>query len=140
MSKYFTIRHPLTIEIGGQKHVFYIRELGFAHFEELKDKVLGDGVAASDKERQGLELMKEVVLACVEEEDGSLSYSAEDWRSEVRAVVLQIGKAAMKAQGFDLDGIKSDEPMSAEDLEGNDAPSRRSGTNSASAAAPRSGN
>lgn len=129
MSKYFTLKHPLTVAVGGQTHDFVIRELGYLEYDEIQRKALS-GLDESNKNNAGMELMKAVVLASVQEPDGSVSYTEEEWRTELKDVVLQVGKAAMKAQGIDLDAKKEDaEPMTEEQVEGNAEPSRTSGGN-----------
>lgn len=123
----FTITHPLTVTVGGQKHEYVIRELGYLEYDAIQRKALS-GLDESNKNNAGIELMKAVVLASVQEPDGSPSYSEEEWRTELKDVVLQVGKAAMKAQGVDLDAKKEDaEPMAEEQVEGNVGPSRMSG-------------
>lgn len=116
MSKYFGLRTPCKIELNGKTHTFHIRELGYLEFEELRSKAISEG-SDEDKERTGLRIMDAVVVASTEEEDGTASYTAAEWRREVKAVVLQLGKAAMKAQGIDVDAVR--EPAAAEDAEGN---------------------
>jgi hypothetical protein len=126
----FTITHPLTVTVGGQSHEFVVRELGYLEYDEIQRKALA-GLDASSKNNAGIALMKAVVLASVVEPDGSPSYTEEEWRTELKDVVLQVGKAAMKAQGVDLDAKKEDaEPLTEEQVEGNVEPSRTSGVNS----------
>jgi hypothetical protein len=137
MSKYFNIRHPLTVTIGDQSHEYFIRELGYLHLQELIRTVKSD---RSDTERSGLALMQAIVLASVEESDGSLSYQAEDWRNELERAVLEIGKAAMKVNGLDIDKAKENAEVTEAEVEGNEQPSRKSGVNSPSTSAARSEN
>jgi hypothetical protein len=126
----FMIKHPLTVTVGGETHEYVIRELGYLEYDEIQRKALS-GLIESNKNNAGMELMKAVVVASVQELDGSQSYTEEEWRTELKDVVLQVGKAAMKAQGVDLDSRKEDaEPMTEEQVEGNDEPSRMSGANS----------
>lgn len=123
----FTITHPLTVKVGGQTHEYVIRELGYLEYDEIQRKALS--VQESNKNRVGMGLMKAVVLASVQEPDGSPSYTEEEWRTELEDVVLQVGKAAMKAQGIDMDA-KKEETLTEEQAEGNAEPSRMSGANS----------
>lgn len=116
MSKYFGIRTECPVEKNGKKHTFHIRELGYLEFEELRNKAVS-GANGEDKERTGLRIMDAVVVASVEEEDGSASYSPAEWRREIKDVVLQLGKAAMKVQGIDVDAIRA--PLTSEEAEGN---------------------
>jgi hypothetical protein len=125
----FTITHPLTVTVGGQSHDYVIRELGYLEYNEIQRKAVA-GVDESNKNNAGIALMKAVVLASVQELDGSPSYTAEEWRTELKDVVLQVGKAAMKAQGIDMDAKEDKEPMTEEQAEGNVEPSRTSGANS----------
>jgi hypothetical protein len=125
MSKYFGSRTECPVEIKGKKHTFYIRELGYLEFEELRNKAV-TGTSEGDKERTGLRIMDAVVVASVEEEDGTASYTADEWRKEIKDAVLQLGKAAMKVQGIDVDAAS--EPLPAEAVEGNALPSRKFGT------------
>lgn len=116
MSKYFGLRTACKIELNGKSHTFHIRELGYLEFEELRNKAI-NGAGDGDKERAGLRIMDAVVVASAEEEDGKASYTADEWRREIKDVVLQLGKAAMKAQGIDVDAVS--EPLKPEDAEGN---------------------
>lgn len=126
----FMITHPLTVKVGGQTHEYVIRELGYLEYDAIQRKALS-GLDESNKNNAGIELMKAVVLASVQEPDGSASYTEEEWRTELKDVVLQVGKAAMKAQGVDLDARKEEaEPMTEEQVAGNVEPSRTSGANS----------
>jgi hypothetical protein len=61
--------------------------------------------------------MGSVVVASVEEEDGTHSYTSDEWRMEIKSAVLQLGKAALKVQGIDVDAVS--EPLKPEDVEGN---------------------
>lgn len=135
MSTYFKIRHPLTVTVGEQTHDFYVRELGYIEFQELKRKTQAQIAQGSEKDRSGIELMTATVLACVEEEDGSRSYTDDGLRTEIPAVLMQLGKAALKAQGIDVDKPSDDEPMTEEEVEGNAEPSRMSGASSPSTSA-----
>lgn len=116
MSKYFGIRTPCKVDLNGKSQTFFIRELGYLEFEELRNKVVS-GASDADKERTGLRIMDAVVLSSVELQDGSPAYSEAEWRREVKDAVLQLGKAAMKAQGIDVDAVR--EPVAAENAEGN---------------------
>src|SRR5688500_11068464 len=106
MSKYFSVRHPLTITIGEQSHTFFVRELSFAKFKEINEST----EAENDSER-GLLLLKKLVLAAVEEEDGSMSYDEASWDDELKDVVGQLGRAVMKAQGVDMDKQQETKPQ-----------------------------
>jgi hypothetical protein len=130
MSKFFNVRTPVPIRIGDQSHTFYIRELGYLHFMEMNARS-GPEMSRNDR---GLALMKAVCLAAIEEEDGTLSYTEEEWNQELRQVVTTLSKAAMKAQGVDLDKVSEDE-MTEEEVQGNAEPSRKSGANSPSTSA-----
>lgn len=123
----FTITHPLTVTVGGQTHEYAIRELGYLEYDAIQRKAL-TRPDESNKSNAGMELMKAVVIASVQEPDGSPSYTEAEWRTELKDVVLQVGKAAMKAQGIDVDA-KRDEPLTEEQVEGNVEPSRTSGEN-----------
>lgn len=116
MSKYFGSRTECPIEVNGKKHTFHIRELGYLEFEELKNRTVR-GITDENKERTGLRIMDAVVVASVEEEDGTASYTADEWRREIKDAVLKLGKAAMKVQGIDVDAAT--EPLPAEEVEGN---------------------
>lgn len=115
MSKYFALRTPCKVDVNGKSHTFHIRELGYLEFEALRSSALAS--SSDDKELAGVGLMGLVVLASVEEEDGSASYSEAEWRLEIKSVVLQLGKAALKVQGIDVDA--KHEPMTPEEAEGN---------------------
>jgi hypothetical protein len=114
MSKYFGSRTECPIEVNGKKHTFHIRELGYLEFEELKRKAAKNG---NDKELMGIGLMGDVVVHSVEEQDGSASYTDDEWRKELKDVVLELGKAALKVQGIDVDAVS--EPLPVEQVEGN---------------------
>ena len=136
MSKYFNIRHPLTVTIADTSHDYFIRELGYLHLQEIMRKSREE----ADKALAGLALMQAVVLASVEEPDGTLSYTADTWRDEVQHAVVEVGKAAMKAQGIDIDKAKDEPELTLEQSEGNESPPRNSGVSSPSTSAARSEN
>jgi hypothetical protein len=135
MSKYFTVRHALTITIADQSHTFYIRELSFSRFKEINDSTSD----LADSER-GMTLVKKLVLESVEEDDGSKSYDEASWHDELQSVVGQLAKAVMKAQGVDVDAVKADKQLTPEEAAGNSEPSRKSGANSQSSSAAQSEN
>ena len=134
MSKFFRIRHSVPITYGGVSHLYFAREMGYEEFNELKEKVLA-AETNGEKERKGFALMKATVLACIEEEDGTPSYqSEEEYRVELKPIILELGKAAMKAQGYVFDRTEEDtsetERPTEEEIAGNDLPSRTSGESS----------
>lgn len=116
MSKYFGLLTPCKIDLNGKTHTFHIRELGYLEFEDLRNNAVRKS-NGEDKERVGLRIMDAVVVASVQEEDGQPSYNEAEWRCEIKDVVLQLGKAAMKAQGIDLDAVSA--PLKPEEVEGN---------------------
>jgi hypothetical protein len=124
MSKFFNVRTAVPITVGDQTHTFYIRELGYLRFMEMNSSI-GSDLERSDR---GLALMNAVCLAAIEEEDGSLSYTEDTWRDELKEVVRTLSTAAMKAQGVDLQKVP-DEELTPEETEGNAEPSRKSGAN-----------
>jgi hypothetical protein len=132
MSKFFNVRTPVSIRIGEQAHTFYIRELGYLRFMEMNAKTGGPD---TPRDERGLALMKAVCLAAIEEEDGTLSYTEDDWQNELQEVVRTLSRAAMKAQGVDLEKNRAQADVSEEDAEGNAEPSRKSGANSHSTSA-----
>jgi hypothetical protein len=130
MSKFFTVRTPISVRVGDQTHTFFIRELGYMRLIEM-NAAIGVGM---ERSARGLAIMKAICLAAIEEEDGTLSYTEEEWRDEVRDAVTQLSRAAMKAQHLDLDKGPVKE-MTEEEAEGNAEPSRKSGANSPSTSA-----
>lgn len=134
MTDSLTVREPITIRTGENTHTYYIRELGYLEFDEL-EKAARAGLA--DKEHAGIAVLNATVLASVEEEDGTAAFTMDTWKRVRKEVFFKIGKAAMKAQGLDVDAAKSEPPMSQEEAEGNAEPSGKFGTNSPfSSAAP----
>lgn len=124
MSRHFkTIRTPVVIEVGGESHTFFLRELGYLHFLEI-NRSAGAGLS---KEDRGFAIMEAVALASIEEDDGKPSYTAEEWRNERKEVVAPLSKAAMKAQGIDIE--KEIDRLTEAEALGNGRPSRKSGTN-----------
>lgn len=134
MDKSLTVREPIIIETGDVKLTYYIRELGYLEFDEL-EKAARTG--AKDKDQAGIAVLNATVIASVEEEDGTPAFTAETWKRVRKQVFFKIGKAAMKAQGLDVDAAQKP-ALTEEDAEGNAEPSRKSGTNSPSSSAAQS--
>lgn len=134
MDKSLTVREPIIIETGDVKRTYYIRELGYLEFDEL-EKAARTG--AKDKDQAGIAVLNATVIASVEEEDGTPAFTAETWKRVRKQVFFKIGKAAMKAQGLDVDAAQKP-ALTEEDAEGNAEPSRKSGTNSPSSSAAQS--
>lgn len=137
MDNDLTVREPITVQTGEKTRTYYIRELGYLEFDEL-EKRARTGVV--EKELAGIAVLNATVLASVEEEDGTAAFTIETWKRVRKQVFFKIGKAAMKAQGLDVDAAKTEPPMSTEEAEGNAEPSRKSGTNSPSSSAAPSEN
>lgn len=125
MDKSLTVREPIIIETGDVKRTYYIRELGYLEFDEL-EKAARTG--AKDKDQAGIAVLNATVIASVEEEDGTPAFTAETWKRVRKQVFFKIGKAAMKAQGLDVDAAQKP-ALTEEEAEGNAEPSRKSGTN-----------
>lgn len=134
MDKSLTVREPIIIETGETKRTYYIRELGYLEFDEL-EKAARTG--AKDKDQAGIAVLNATVIASVEEEDGTPAFTAETWKRVRKQVFFKIGKAAMKAQGLDVDAAKKS-TLTEEEAEGNAEPSRKFGTNSPSSSAAQS--
>lgn len=101
MSKYFgaTVREPVTVSFNGKSHQFYIRELGFVHRQQI---FVGAGFGMNPTAKH-VAILDELVLESVEEQDGSKSYNADDWRDESREVADQLYEAVKKANGIGKD-------------------------------------
>lgn len=101
-----TERHPV------EGTDYYVRELGYLEFVEITRRTKAD-----DEEERGLEIIKAVMLACVEDAEGNPALDAQSIRRLKRAVFEPLSKAAMKAQGHDMDAKA--EPLTPEQAEGN---------------------
>jgi hypothetical protein len=110
MSKFFKVRHPFTVQVSGHPdHVFFARELGFLEFDELRT-IIKSKMPDAPRNVFGRALLQAVVLASIEEQDGTLSYTEKDWVREIESVAAIVGKNAMKAQGYDVDAKQPAEP------------------------------
>lgn len=103
-----TERHPV------EGTDYYVRELGYLEFVEITRQAKGD-----DPESRGLQIIKDVMLACVEDAEGKPALNPESIRRLKRSVFGPLSKAAMKAQGHDMDAKPADE-LTPEEAEGND--------------------
>jgi hypothetical protein len=119
------------VQISGK--TYYVRELGYLEFVELSRKA-----KVGDVEAVGMEIMRLTMLASVEDIEGKPMFDDTSLRRLKKSIFEPLSKAAMKAQGLDLDEKR--EPLSAEDVEGNAEPSRKSGSNSPEPAAAQSAN
>ncbi len=94
-------RHAVDVEYKGKAYRFYARELGYIHFQEI--------CGAKYSEPHTLNLLKAVVLASAENENGSQAFTAETWRDAPQVVADAISGAVMKAQGIKLQEEKQQE-------------------------------
>jgi hypothetical protein len=101
MSKYFgaTVREPITVSFNGKSHQFFVRELGFVHRQQI---FIGTGFGLNPAARSAA-IMNELVIASVEEQDGSKSYDSDSWLEESREVSDQLYVAVKKANHIGVD-------------------------------------
>lgn len=108
-------RHPIDVTYAGKAFRFYARELGYLHLQEIFGRV--------HEGNQNQARMKEALIECIENEDGSQAFpDAKALRDCPRVVFEACTESMMKAQG--IGEATSDKPVT----EGNGKRSRTSGT------------
>lgn len=105
--KFDTERLRMTLTHKGKDYIFFVRELGYFEFQDLRDLVQGrDAESEKQKVARGMALMRAVTLAAVETEDGSPAFDERGLRKLPRALAEPLSDAAMKAQGIDMEKIR----------------------------------
>lgn len=112
MSKY-TVRHEVPVEIGGQTYKVLIREIPYQKFVDINN-----GVGLPEKDR-GIEIMKALCVACMEEADGKPSFTDETWVQEPLSAQVALYRAALKTHGINMDIVADEKPLTPEEAEGN---------------------
>lgn len=107
MSEFDIERHKVTVRHRDKEVTYYARELGYFEFQELEDG-LADMPTKTDaeKNRRGLEMMKRVTLASIEDEGGNAVLTEEGLKRLPWTVAKPLSDAAMKAQGIDMEKIR----------------------------------
>lgn len=108
MAESDTERQRVTVTHKGKEHTYWVRELGYFEFQEVQE-LLGDMPDKTDKDksRRGMEMMKAITVACAENEVGEQALDNRSLKKLPREIAEPLTDAAMKAQGIDMEKIRS---------------------------------
>lgn len=112
MSKY-TIRHKVSVSIGGADHSVIVRELPYQRFLDINN-----GVGLPEDGR-GAAVMRALCVAALEEADGTKSFTDESFAEEPMSAQKALHRAVLKAHGVDLDKVIAATGMTEAEIEGN---------------------
>lgn len=102
-----TERQRITLSHKGKTYVYFVRELGYFEFQELRDLVQARaGESERERTARGMALMRAVTAAATELEDGSPAFDERTLKKLPKALAEPLSDAAMKAQGIDMDSIR----------------------------------
>lgn len=113
-----TDRHAVTVEYKGKSVTFYIRELGYYEFQEINQEAARAFPGEADKDRRGMKVLHDTAVAAIEDKDGNPAFTSQTWKRLPREPAEVLTKAAMKAQGIDLERAQK-EAQPDEDDRGN---------------------
>jgi hypothetical protein len=116
-----TERHAVTVTHKGKEVTYYIRELGYYEFQEINQEAVKSYPDKTDSERRGLQVLHDTAVAAIEDKDGKQVFTVATWKRLPKEPATVLTKAAMKAQGIDLEKPREEagEESSQEDDSGN---------------------
>lgn len=126
MSKYFqSVREPVDVTVRDKTVTFWVRELGYLEFQEITQSA---GRDLPTKEERGLAIIHALCVAAIQTKDGEPAFTDKEWKFEPKEVINTLLPEVTRVNGLKSDEIKKE--LTEEEAEGNELPSRRSGSNS----------
>lgn len=102
-------RQRLELTHKGKTRIFYVRELGYFEFQDLRELTQArKGETERERSSRGMGLMRAVTVAAVELEDGTPAFDDRALKRLPREIAEPLCDAAMKAQGIDMERIRKE--------------------------------